>query len=128
MKRFTSFLLFVALVAGATVPLRADSFSEQIRPLLAEYCVTCHSTEKQQGELDLERFQTLAQVRREPDVWERVQEQLALGEMPPKKAKPLPAPRQKQLADWTRQTRTDIALASAGDPGPVVLRRLSNHE
>ena len=128
MKRFTSFLLFVALIAGATVPLRADSFSEQIRPLLAEYCVTCHSTEKQQGELDLERFQTLAQVRRDPDVWERVQEQLALGEMPPRKAKPLPAPRQKQLADWTRQTLTDIALASAGDPGPVVLRRLSNHE
>jgi len=128
MKRFGWLLCSLLTVLGVGSVSRADTFSEQIRPLLADYCVTCHSTAKQEGELDLERFQTLAEVRRVPDVWERVQEQLALGEMPPKRSRPLPAVQRRQLADWTRQTLTEIALASAGDPGPVVLRRLSNHE
>ncbi len=30
--------------------------------------------------------------------------------------------------DWVRKTMDEVALANAGDPGPVVLRRLSNHE
>ena len=102
----------------------ADSFEQTIRPLLRDYCVTCHSTEKQEGEFDLERFSTLAQVQQDAEVWERVQEQLALGEMPPEDAKQLSAEHQRQLADWVQQTLGDIALANAGDPGPVVLRRL----
>jgi mono/diheme cytochrome c family protein len=116
---------FVGLMA--TSGTAADSF-EQIRPLLKDYCITCHSTEKQEGELDLERFSSLASVMKDADVWERVQEQLALGEMPPKEAKQPSAVQKKQLADWVRTTLHDMALASAGDPGPVVMRRLSNHE
>ncbi len=45
---------------------------------------------------------------------------MQLGEMPPKK--------EKQPADGARGTLDQIALANAGDPGPVVLRRLSNME
>lgn len=106
----------------------ADSFEASIRPLLREYCVTCHSTEKQEGELDLQRFTSIEQVKKQPEVWEHVQEQLSLGEMPPKDAKQLSVEQKRQLSSWVRSTLNEIALANAGDPGPVVLRRLSNHE
>ena len=61
-------------------------------------------------------------------MWERVQEQLTLGEMPPKDARQLAPEQRQQLVGWVRTTLNEIALASAGDPGPVVLRRLSNRE
>ncbi len=105
-----------------------EVFSRTIRPLLDEYCITCHSTEDQEGELDLERFDSLAAIARDPAVWELVEEQLDLGEMPPKK-KPQPSPEQKeQLQHWVRGRLAEMARAHAGDPGPVVLRRLSNAE
>ena len=122
-------LALIALLTTATANgFAADPLEQSIRPLLRDYCVTCHSTEKQEGELDLQRFTSLEHVRRQPDVWEHVQEQLSLGEMPPKDAKQLSAEQKQQLVSWVRTTLNEIALANAGDPGPVVLRRLSNHE
>ncbi|MFO0871485.1 MAG: DUF1592 domain-containing protein [Pirellulales bacterium] len=106
----------------------AAFFDNTILPLLRHHCVTCHSTEKQQGELDLQRFTSLERVKQHPEVWEHVQEQLTLGEMPPKDATQLSAEQKTLLAGWVRRTLNEIALANAGDPGPVVLRRLSNHE
>ncbi|HLN07723.1 MAG TPA: DUF1587 domain-containing protein, partial [Xanthobacteraceae bacterium] len=50
------------------------------------------------------------------------------GEMPPKKAPQPSAQRRKRLRGWVADYLRAEALASAGDPGPVVLRRLSNAE
>ena len=120
-------VLFLLLAA----PLLADQqqiFGQSIQPLLKEYCITCHSTEEQKGDLDLERFASLDPVKRDPSVWEHSLDQILDEEMPPKgKLRPSPESLQR-LTDWMRGTLDDIALASAGDPGPVVLRRLSNHE
>jgi hypothetical protein len=126
--RNTTFALFTLLAMVAANGFAAEPFDQSIRPLLRDYCVTCHSTEKQEGELDLQRFTSLDQVKQHFDVWERVQEQLALGEMPPKDARQLTAEQKQRLVGWVRSTLNEIALANAGDPGPVVLRRLSNHE
>ncbi len=59
-------------------------FINSIRPIFKEYCLRCHSTEKQKGDLDLERFSALSEVLRQPKVWLAMAEQLANNEMPPK--------------------------------------------
>ncbi len=128
MKPLFGMCLFIASAVFTATCSAAETFEQKIRPLLRDYCVTCHSTEKQEGELDLQRFTSIEQVRRQPEVWEHVLEQLALGEMPPKDAKQLSVEQKRQLVGWVRSTLNEIALANAGDPGPVVLRRLSNHE
>ncbi len=128
MKALSAVCVIAVLAASSSNGFAADSFDQSTRPLLRDYCVTCHSTEKQEGELDLERFISLEQVKRHADVWEQVQEQLALGEMPPKDAKQLSAEQRRLLTGWVRSTLNEIALANSGDPGPVVLRRLSNYE
>ena len=103
-------------------------YAEQVRPLLQKYCLKCHSTDLQEGELDLEQFSKFEHIRREPRVWQKVVEMIDNGEMPPKK-KPQPtAPERKQVRSWARSYLDAEALASAGDPGPVLLRRLSNVE
>lgn len=112
------------LVAGAgwlAAPLSAWA---EVRELLQTYCFTCHSPEEQKGELDLQS----ADIYREPRVWEQALDQIELGEMPPKKAKQMTSEEKAALTGWIRKTLDDIALSRAGDPGPVVLRRLSNME
>lgn len=123
-------LTTVSLLAFSQNPPQAAAadYEKEIRPILAEYCLKCHSTEKQKGDLDLERFVSMAEVKKHPDVWADVLEQLASREMPPKDKPQLSAEQRRQLASWTQGTLDEIALASAGDPGPVVLRRLSNSE
>ena len=123
-------LLFLCLTTFA-VPLWADQkqvFEQTIQPLLKEYCITCHSTAKQKGDLNLEQFSSFDMVKADPIVWVHSLDQIRDGEMPPKD-KPRPSPEQmKHLTDWIQGTLDEIALASAGDPGPVGLRRLSNME
>src|SRR5258707_83396 len=92
---FTSFA-----TAAEDATSTPQSFDRTIRPLLSEYCLKCHSTEKHKGDLDLERFSTLDEVKRHPKVWQTVAEQLANNEMPPKD-KPQPTPAEKeQLSRW----------------------------
>ena len=108
--------------------LQADDYADKVLPILKDSCLNCHSTKKQKGDVDLEQFASVADIRRSPKIWEAVLEQVASGEMPPKKEKPLTEAAKKVLLDWTHKTLDEIALANAGDPGPVVLRRLSNSE
>src|SRR3954470_9105964 len=116
------------LTAKAQESVAPASFDKTIRPMLQEYCLKCHSAEKHKGDLDLERFTSIPEVKRYPKIWQTVAEQLANNEMPPKE-KPQPAPAQKQqLMSWVNSVLDEIALSRAGDPGPVVLRRLSNAE
>jgi hypothetical protein len=113
---------------GANVLTTPAFFEKSIRPILTEYCLKCHSAEKHKGDLDLERFSSLVEVKKHPKIWQGVIEQVSLGEMPPKE-KPQPTEAQReQLLAWIETVLNEVALARAGDPGPVVLRRLSNAE
>lgn len=127
-------LMLVAIAAGRPRIAQKDrtdpgnDYAATIRPLLAKYCLDCHSTAAKKGSLDLERFASIADVRRGLKVWEGVIEQLEAVEMPPK-GKPQPGgDERKQLIAWVRAFLDAEARARAGDPGHVPLRRLSNAE
>ncbi len=105
-----------------------EDYAVSVRPLLKQFCLDCHSTEKQEGELDLEQFAKLEQVRSEPRAWLKVVEMLDNGEMPPKKSPQPTAGQRKQIRDWVKEYLEAEGRANAGDPGAVVLRRLSNVE
>jgi hypothetical protein len=107
---------------------RSDEFQETILPILQQYCWTCHSSERQEGDLDLERFVDLASVKKETVVWEHVLDQLSVGEMPPKDSPPLDQALNLQVVGWIRRMLDEVAGENAGDPGEVILRRLSNRE
>ncbi len=127
--RFVSSILAIAFcVAIQGLALGADDFQTSIQPLLKERCNSCHSTKKQKGDLDLERFASVADIKREPMIWEGVLDQMHMGEMPPKKEPQLSSEQKTLLTKWVQDRLEEVALASAGDPGPVVLRRLSNME
>jgi len=123
-------MVATSALGQAPAPAAASNriFTEDVLPLVKTYCVDCHSTEKQKGELDLERFTSLSEVVKHPGPWQSVAEQLADREMPPKdEPQPTDAER-RRLLDGVNALLDAAAQARAGDPGPVVLRRLNNAE
>lgn len=106
----------------------ARSFSETVKPILSTNCLGCHSTEKMEGDLDLERFADLETVRKEPEIWRHALEQISAGEMPPKNRKRLTVDDHSTVTGWIQDYLRTEALANAGDPGAVLVRRLTNVE
>ncbi len=105
-----------------------EAYLNDARPLIEQYCLTCHSTEKHKGDLDLEHFTSLSLIRKDVKPWQNMVEQLESEEMPPKgKPKPTDAERAKLLG-WVKGFLDNEAIARAGDPGYLPLRRLSNAE
>lgn len=117
----------VALLLAAWVPAGAEEeYSKAIRPLLQRYCLTCHSTSQKIGELDLERFSDVAAVRRDLQVWTGVIAMVESGQMPPEASLQPSGAERRKILEWARGLLEAEARSRAGDPGRVVLRRLSN--
>jgi len=117
--------VMVPCAQGAEPP---EDFAAVALPVLRKTCYSCHSTEKQKGDLDLERFRDAASVQREPEIWQAVRDQVMDGAMPPDDAEPLTEAEKNALLRWVGSMLAEAARKHAGDPGPVVLRRLSNAE
>jgi len=109
-------------------PLQAQ-YEKSQAAVLQKYCLKCHSASEKQGELDLEQFHSVADMRGNVVPWQRVVEMIDDGEMPPKDAESQPTKTElTALRNWARSVLDADAKANAGDPGPVVLRRLNNAE
>lgn len=123
----------LCLVATLGLAARADDSTQQayrneIAPLFATFCNECHAGDQAEAEIDFEGFETLSDLRRKPKVWLKTRAMLDTGQMPPEDAKQPSQAQHQQLRDWVRDYLKVEAAARAGDPGRVVLRRLSNAE
>jgi hypothetical protein len=104
-------------------------FSEQVRPFVERYCLRCHSGARPKGGLDLLHDTTSNKAALHSQKWELIQERLQAGEMPPESARDLPpAAERAAVVAWIKEMVDREAERSAGDPGPVLARRLSNAE
>ncbi len=106
----------------------ADDYGLHVRPLMVRYCLKCHSAKKRKGDLDLERFTALDVIRKDVRPWQEALERVESGEMPPKKSQQPTAQERQHLVAWIHRLLDAEARSHAGDPGRVVLRRLSNAE
>ncbi len=106
----------------------ASRYTQHVRPMLVSSCINCHSSAKREGELDLEKFVSLKTVRNDSTTWTKVLEMIQSHEMPPRDQPQLSDSDHKELVQWINDYIAAEAEASAGDPGPVVLRRLNNAE
>ncbi len=118
----------MSVLVSASSLAANDDFEQAVLPVLRQYCNHCHSTSDQAGELDLEQFVTPAIAMQQPEVWQRVLEQLDYSQMPPKDEVQLPEALQTEFTASLQKVLHRVALAQAGDPGKIVLRRLSNME
>lgn len=103
-------------------------YSSTIQPLLKTFCFKCHSGETTEADVDLAAFSTIASMSRQTKVWLKIRDMLDSRQMPPKDSPQATEAEQKLLSTWVRRFLLIEAMKHAGDPGPVILRRLSNDE
>ena len=130
-------ILFAATLLSSVFSSRGASreaelerrFTGKVQPFVQEYCIKCHDHEKPKGDFDISPYQTMSAVARDHQHWQMVLERLESAEMPPKKAEKHPtAEARKEIIAWIQDLRRHEARKNAGDPGPVLARRLSNAE
>ena len=103
-------------------------YRSEIRPLLDQFCFECHADEEAEADINLDSFQSVADIRRNTKVWLKVDDMLSSRQMPPKKADKPSDDQRAKLQQWVHSLLLEEARARAGDPGRVVLRRLNNDE
>ena len=106
-----------------------DTYQTKILPFVKKFCLDCHNADKAAGGLTLDGYQTELQARKGRKDWEAMQEQLAAGEMPPKKKMLQPTKDEREfVVNWIANTLTKTDCTSQKDPGRVTIRRLNRAE
>ena len=124
---FVASITCIPSLAFAQKSLDSD-FAPKIQPLLVKYCFECHSGDTTEAEVDLASFADANAIRKDTKTWIRIAKMLSTRQMPPKESAQLGDEEFKTITTWVSQFLLNEARANAGDPGPVVLRRLSNAE
>ncbi|MDQ6760271.1 MAG: DUF1587 domain-containing protein, partial [Acidobacteriota bacterium] len=114
--------------ASAATSSLERQFTETVHPFIVKYCVGCHSGQMPAASLDLKVYSTIDGVIKDYPRWALVHDKLAAGQMPPKPLPPPPAADSQKVIDWINAVSASEAHRHAGDPGPVLARRLSNSE
>ncbi len=130
---FLSVLVWTG-ASGATALDKPRTELEQrfvsiVRPYMQTYCVGCHGKDNPQAQLDLTAYSDMASVVRGYPHWSLLMERLVAKQMPPSEITKRPSVKQSEAVIlWIRDVRQYEAQRNAGDPGPVLARRLSNAE
>ena len=122
--------LVAPVLTGAQKPDSglAREFSQTVRPFVDEYCAECHGGPQAEAQFDLTSFTTLSSVLQDLSHWTLLMERLNHDEMPPDSEPRPPARLRQKVIDWVKAVRAEELRKHAGDPGPVLARRLSNSE
>lgn len=116
------------LTLSAANPALEKQFQQTVRPILAKYCNGCHTGDTPAAQFDLKPYSTVDSVLRDHPRWHLVSERMSAKEMPPKQMPQPTDEARKQVTDWIHAVRMDEARRTSGDPGTVLVRRLSNAE
>jgi hypothetical protein len=128
--RVVSVMLAVAATPalGAAPPGLQQRFDQTVRPFIMKYCVGCHSGQMPAAQFDLKSYTSMDLVTADFPRWALLMERLTAKEMPPKPMPPPPVEASQQVIAWIQAVRAEEIKKSAGDPGLVLARRLSNAE
>ncbi len=103
-------------------------FAKKSTQLLRQFCFDCHANELAEGDVDLERMASDRSFDTEFRTWQKAAAMLEQGKMPPEDS-PQPSNSQRyRLVSLIRSELDRFANQQAGDPGPVVMRRLTSAE
>jgi hypothetical protein len=125
---FRRFIPTFSLAFALPFAAAADDAWQDVRPLLQKHCYECHGGKKTKGSTDLKKLDGDPKIGAEFELWTKVKEQIASGDMPPEEQPELAAREKAKTLKWLGDSLETAMRANAGDPGQVTLRRLTNAE
>ncbi|MEE2639081.1 MAG: DUF1588 domain-containing protein [Planctomycetota bacterium] len=101
---------------NSPIPSEIDptELQERATRVLNSYCVSCHGSDKQEGELQLNELVTIDPVDRQV-LFKRVQEVIQLSEMPPEEALQPRKSERKILLEWLNSQLTGKAAKALAE-------------
>ncbi|MAM90396.1 MAG: hypothetical protein CMI15_02845 [Opitutaceae bacterium] len=123
--RIQTFIAVSSALTGGLV-LADPEFDSSIRPLIEDYCITCHGGEKVKGEVDFSEIMEADNFSDHFEIWETVADVLDFGDMPPEDEEHRPSSDEvQQILSWYEDRFVHSVEARAADFRP---RRLSASE
>ena len=96
---YKTFLLFLLFSCSASFAEKKFHLDKQASQILDKFCYNCHDEDVQKGDVRLDNLSSLSQKSR-LDLLNRVQEQIYIKEMPPKKKKQPSETDRKYMTKW----------------------------
>ncbi len=125
-RRFVLWLAAVSLLLCSS-HVRGD-YEKAVRPILKEYCFSCHGPKAQKGKLTLHTLDPDIVNGKDAEHWQEVLNQLNVGDMPPKE-KPQPtAIEQQAVIDWITDRLQHARKVAQQRGAKHVIRRLNRAE
>ncbi|MCB1229225.1 MAG: DUF1592 domain-containing protein [Verrucomicrobiae bacterium] len=133
-SRILAVTAFTALTTQVLCTVRADDsatevkrFTDEIEPILANYCYDCHGDGMDKGDFKMDDFEKIEEHLVDQSLWYDVWENLRASLMPPaKKPQPEDAEKEKVIA-WIERKVFQLDPDNP-DPGVVTIRRLNREE
>ncbi len=128
-------LMCFAVIGWCSPSLRARAadqpalarYSNDVQPLLEQYCYGCHGMGAKKGGVALDAFSDAKAALNAPKIWHAVLKNVRSGIMPPSD-KPQPSAEERRvLEDWIKYGAFGIDPKDP-DPGRVTVRRLNRVE
>ena len=121
----------LVILAAATWLCLANGLSAVEHPgsaLIEHYCLDCHDSDSQNGEVDLEGALGVKPLVKNMDLWRTVIARIENSDMPPKK-NPQPKPEEKErLLNWLDSEINHFDYSQVDNPGYEPVRRLTHIE
>ena len=120
-----------SLLGQAQQPASADEFQKTVVPVLSKSCLGCHNDRARLGNFSLQAYTDPSAALAHPEVWQKVLNRLAAGEMPPRNAAPLAPAEAAAVIAWIKNVPgvSDTApVPATGSAGRVTARRLNRVE
>ena len=103
-------------------------FRNEIRPVLETHCWECHTGDSAEAGLQLDRYTTVAELKKHRGRWQKIQQMIRAGAMPPPDTEQLSSQQREQLVKWIEKTLFYVDCNQPPDPGRVTVRRLNRVE
>lgn len=126
--RTTGVALLAALGIARGASAAGTQFADKAAGLLRKYCSDCHSGKSAEAGIRLGQLTASPRFGENFKTWEKVIGMLRQRKMPPK-TMPQPGDRERRaIVEAIRGELRSFIRNNAGDPGPVMMRRLTSAE
>ncbi len=102
-----------------------SEFVTEIKPLLGQYCLTCHSGSHPKGEIHLDNIERVSDLQQDGRRLEKMILVVENDRMPPELSPQPSLERRRELLEFLVNVREEIAQLRADMPGPVTMPRLN---
>ena len=106
---------------------RDEVYAEEVRPVLEQYCLSCHGPEKQKADIRFDEVDPDMVNGPDAEIWSYARDMLNSGDMPPKRSPQPSAEQRRAVVSWLNAELEEAARAHEGERRSV-LRRLNKSQ